>query len=200
MAVLVAKISRLDCPDNWPELLPLLTEVTTCNSVAMNTALLPWVLLCCHGHCSVAMDTALLPWTHTLTYTQGVQSSSPLLQKCSLNAIKHVMKTLAGRRLAPQRKAFYNITMSLFVYLAKLWTSYLQEGLTHLSGEGLEVALVSLEMSRTCLKSGCGLFKLVMRYHNRLECIWTLASYPLRGWGLGQDYLHCTLQIIYLQS
>ena len=186
LAVLVAKISRLDCPDNWPELLPLLTKVTTCNSVAM--------------------DTALLPWTHSLTYTQGVQSSSPLLQKCSLNALKHIMKTLAGRRLAPQRKAFYNITMSLFVYLAKLWTSYLQEGLTHLSGEGLEVALVSLEMSRTCLKSGCGLVKLVMRYHNRLECIWTLYPHtlfsPYEGgaWDQTTCIVYNTLQIIYLQS
>jgi hypothetical protein len=109
LAVLMARIARLDCPERWPDLLPHLTK--------------------------------------------GVQSANPLLQKCSLNAMKHVIKTLAGRRLAPQRKAFYAITMSLFVYLAKLWTTYLQESLSQLSSaEWLDSALLSLEMSRTCLK------------------------------------------------
>lgn len=65
--------------------------------------------------------------------------------------MKHVIKTLAGRRLAIQRKAFYSITRDLFVYLAKLWTSYLQDSLISL--EGIESAMTSLEMSRTCLKS-----------------------------------------------
>ena len=68
--------------------------------------------------------------------------------------MKHVIKTLAARRLAPQRKSFYAVTLGLFVYLAKLWTTYLQESLPQLSsGEGVEPGLVTLEMSRTCLKS-----------------------------------------------
>ena len=29
---------------------------------AMATALLPWLLPCCHGYCPAAMATALLPW------------------------------------------------------------------------------------------------------------------------------------------
>ena len=45
--------------------------------------------------------------------------------------------------------------MDLFVYMAKLWTTYLQEGLSCLSSvENVEQSLVSLEMSRNCLKSG----------------------------------------------
>jgi hypothetical protein len=108
LAVLVARIARLDCPENWPELLPLLTK--------------------------------------------GVQSSNSLLQKCSLGTMKHVIKSLATWRLMPQRKAFFEITQSLFVYLAKLWTSYLQEGLAGLGKEGFQLALAPLEMSRTCLK------------------------------------------------
>ena len=67
--------------------------------------------------------------------------------------MKHVVKSLATRRLMPQRKAFFEITQSLFVYLAKLWTSYLQESLAGLGKEGFELALAPLELSRTCLKS-----------------------------------------------
>ena len=68
--------------------------------------------------------------------------------------MKHVIKTLARRCLAQQRKLYYAITRDLFVYLAKLWTTYLKDGLDNLSsGQGIESALTSLEMSRNCLKS-----------------------------------------------
>lgn len=69
--------------------------------------------------------------------------------------MKHVMKTLAGRRLIPHRKVFYDITTSLFVYLVELWNTHLQEGVAQLSGgQGEEGAAISkLEMGRECLKS-----------------------------------------------
>lgn len=96
----------------------------------------------------------LKSFTPPLSLSQGVQSSNSLLQKCSLTTMKHVVKSLATRRLSPQRKAFFEITLSLFVYLAKLWTSYLQESLARLTGgERFEPALAPLEMSRICLKS-----------------------------------------------
>ena len=34
LAVLMARIARIDCPDQWPELLPLLTKVTMVTTCA----------------------------------------------------------------------------------------------------------------------------------------------------------------------
>ena len=79
------------------------------------------------------------------------------MQKCTLLALQHVIKTLAARRLANYRKIFYDITTSIFVYIARLWVGHLEAGLTQISsGEGGEVAVTELEMSRVCLKSESG--------------------------------------------
>lgn len=67
--------------------------------------------------------------------------------------MKHVIKSLAGRRLSTQRKVFYDITTSLFVYLVKLWHTHLQEGVAQLSRGEEGVAISTLEMGRVCLKS-----------------------------------------------
>ena len=180
----MARIARLDCPERWPDLLPHLTKVTigyanegggllwthtnlhahthahahthtlTCMHAHTHMHTRMHTHTCTHACTRTHAHTHAHTHTRARTHVQGVQSANPLLQKCSLNAMKHVIKTLAGRRLAPQRKAFYAITMSLFVYLAKLWTTYLQESLSQLSSaEWLDSALLSLEMSRTCLKS-----------------------------------------------
>ena len=153
LAVLVARIARQDCPDHWPDLLPLLTKVTiyACVCVLMEDL-----------HSMVGCMVTL-SHTHTHTHIQGVQSSNPQLRRCSLHTLKHVIKCLSTRRLAPQRRAFFEVTMSLFVYLAKLWTSFLQESLRQLSSvEGVQSALAPLEMSRTCLKSRCLLYPQVV--------------------------------------
>ncbi len=67
--------------------------------------------------------------------------------------MKHVIKSLAGRRLIPQRKVFFEITTGLFVYLVKLWNGHLQEGVAQLSRGEESAALATLEMGHVCLKS-----------------------------------------------
>lgn len=108
LAVLIARIARLDCPEKWPELLPVLTE--------------------------------------------GVRSSSEATRRCYLSTLKHVIKTLAGRRLIPQRKVFYDVTTSLFVYMVGLWNTHLQEGVALLRKGQQENALHNMDMARICLK------------------------------------------------
>ncbi len=67
--------------------------------------------------------------------------------------LKHVIKTLAGRRLAPHRKVFHSITTSLFVYLMGLWNSHLQGGVALLSKGEEGGAMQKMETARVCLKS-----------------------------------------------
>jgi len=66
MAVLVAKIARLDCPRNWPNLLPTLLQTVRCEN--------------------------------------------ELLQERCLLVLHHVIKTLASKRLAPDRKLFEDVS------------------------------------------------------------------------------------------
>jgi hypothetical protein len=66
--------------------------------------------------------------------------------------MKHVIKTLASRRLIPQRKVFSTITTGLFVSVVRLWNAHLQEGVAQLSDGG---TVSKLEMGLVCLKSEC---------------------------------------------
>ncbi|XP_060607409.1 importin-11-like isoform X2 [Ruditapes philippinarum] len=83
MSVLVAKIARLDCPRNWPTLLPTLLQTVRCDN--------------------------------------------QLLQERSLLVLHHVLKTLASKRLAPDRKLFEDLTNEIFSYIYGLWTDQLSE-------------------------------------------------------------------------
>ena len=48
---------------------------------------------------------------------QSIQTQSVLLQQRALLTLKHVVKTLAGRRLANDRKMFYNVGELLYYIL-----------------------------------------------------------------------------------
>ena len=82
-----------------------------------------------------------------------MRAPSETTRHCYLKTMKHVIKSLAGRRLVPQRKVFYEITTGLFVYLVKLWNTHLQEGVAQLSRGEESAAEATLEMGRVCLKS-----------------------------------------------
>ncbi|XP_059176481.1 importin-11-like isoform X2 [Physella acuta] len=81
IAVLIAKISRLDCPHNWNSLLPTL---------------------------------------HT-----AIRCEEQLVQERALLVLHHVTKTLASKRLPPDRKLFEELTQDVFVYMVSLWNSNL---------------------------------------------------------------------------
>lgn len=66
IAVLIAKVARLDCPRQWPELIPILIE--------------------------------------------SVKVQDDLRQHRALLTFYHVTKTLASKRLAADRKLFYDVS------------------------------------------------------------------------------------------
>ncbi|XP_012942542.1 importin-11 isoform X2 [Aplysia californica] len=81
IAVLTAKISRLDCPRNWDSLLPTLLSAVRCDD--------------------------------------------QLIQGRALLVLHHVTKTLASKRLAPDRKLFEDLTQDVFGFMLGLWNSQL---------------------------------------------------------------------------
>lgn len=68
LAVLIGKISRLDCPRYWQDLVPTLLEAVRCDDI--------------------------------------------LIQQRSLLTLHHVVKTLASKRLASDRKLFEEVQTS----------------------------------------------------------------------------------------
>ena len=135
MAVLIARIARLDCPDHWPELLPLLSEVRSCREDIF---------------IGVIKGKSLLV---NNIYQQGVRNQSEFTRKCYLNVLRHVIKTLASRRLLNQRQVFFDVTTSLFVYVVQLWNTHLQAAMEQLSAGNAESAVDTLNLARVCLKS-----------------------------------------------
>lgn len=106
MAVLVAKIARLDCPRQWPTLLPTLLQTVRCDNL--------------------------------------------LLQERSLLVLHHVVKTLASRRLAPDRKLFEDLTNEIFGYIYGLWMDQLSQFLQVAEVHSEEMELV---VDRTILSA-----------------------------------------------
>ncbi|KAK3096574.1 hypothetical protein FSP39_001428 [Pinctada imbricata] len=116
LAVLAAKIARLDCPRNWEALLPSLFST--------------------------------------------VRSDDKLMQERALLTLHHVTKTLASKRLAPDRKLFEDLTSEIFGYVLELWTSYLQVfndlAATHSEemGHSLDKAILTCKILRKQIAFG----------------------------------------------
>lgn len=81
IAVLTAKVARLDCPRNWDSLLPTLLAAVRCDE--------------------------------------------PLIQERSLLVLHHVTKTLASKRLIPDKRLFEQLTQDVFTYMVTLWDSHI---------------------------------------------------------------------------
>lgn len=107
IAVLIAKIARLDCPHQWDVLVPTLLQAVRCNDV--------------------------------------------LVQQRGLLVLHHVIKTLASKRLAPDRKLFESLTLDIFSYVAHLWQTHLSQFL-HLASQHDDHMVNSLDQARLVLK------------------------------------------------
>lgn len=107
LAVLIAKIARVDCPREWPDLLPALFE--------------------------------------------AVKSSDQLVQHRTLLTLHHVIKQLASKRLAADRRTFQELTSQMFTFLLELWRSETEAFLVA-SGQNNEVMVPCLERSHLSLK------------------------------------------------
>ncbi|XP_055894030.1 importin-11-like [Biomphalaria glabrata] len=107
IAVLTAKIARLDCPRNWDSLLPTLLTAVRCEQ--------------------------------------------QLIQERALLVLHHVNKTLASKRLAPDKKLFEELTADVFVYMVSLWNMQLSQ-FFHLAAQHEESMTSSLDRCSLVLK------------------------------------------------
>nr|XP_056704641.1 importin-11 [Euleptes europaea] len=80
ISVLIAKVARLDCPRQWPELIPTLVE--------------------------------------------SVKIQDDLRQHRALLTFYHVTKTLASKRLAADRKLFYDLASGIYSFTCSLWNHH----------------------------------------------------------------------------
>uniref|UniRef100_A0A8D2J0X3 Importin-11 n=1 Tax=Varanus komodoensis TaxID=61221 RepID=A0A8D2J0X3_VARKO len=111
ISVLIAKVARLDCPRQWPELIPTLVE--------------------------------------------SVKIQDDLRQHRALLTFYHVTKTLASKRLAADRKLFYDLASGIYSFTCSLWNhhtdTFLQQIYTRdetAMTNSLERTLLSLKVLR----------------------------------------------------
>ncbi|KAG8226723.1 hypothetical protein J437_LFUL004373, partial [Ladona fulva] len=88
------------------------------------------------------------------TLLSAVRSDDQLVQHRVLLTLHHVVKTLASRRLAGDRRHFQDLTATVYGFVYELWTSHLETFLKLLSENNsemvasLEKALLSLRILR----------------------------------------------------
>ncbi|NWU72207.1 IPO11 protein, partial [Pterocles burchelli] len=111
ISVLIAKVARVDCPRQWPELIPTLLE--------------------------------------------SVKVQDDLRQHRALLTFYHVTKTLSSKRLAADRKLFYDLASGIYSFACSLWNhhtdTFLQQvctGNEAATTNSLERALLSLKVLR----------------------------------------------------
>ncbi|XP_072393190.1 importin-11-like [Diabrotica undecimpunctata] len=108
-AVLVAKIARMDCPKEWPELFP--------------------------------------------TLLTAVESSDSLVQHRSLLTLHHVVKAISSKRLAGDRRIFYEFTLNIYNFILNLWNNYTEAFVRDISeGATAESITVNLEKALLTLR------------------------------------------------
>ncbi|KAB7497155.1 Importin-11 [Armadillidium nasatum] len=106
LAVLISKLARVDCPRDWPDLIPTLFE--------------------------------------------GIKTDDDLVRHRTLLTLHHVIKQLASKRLAGDRRTFQELTSHMLIYLLELWQNQTE---VFLSPSALFPGFMSsLERSHLALK------------------------------------------------
>ncbi|KFP94966.1 Importin-11, partial [Haliaeetus albicilla] len=108
ISVLIAKVARVDCPRQWPELIPTLLE--------------------------------------------SVKVQDDLRQHRALLTFYHVTKTLASKRLAADRKLFYDLASGIYSFACSLWNHHTDTFLQHVCTGDEAAASNSLERTLLSLK------------------------------------------------
>ncbi|NWW12181.1 IPO11 protein, partial [Oreocharis arfaki] len=108
ISVLIAKVARVDCPRQWPELIPTLVE--------------------------------------------SVKVQDDLQQHRALLTFYHVTKTLASKRLAADRRLFYDLTSSIYSFACSLWNHHTDTFLQQICTGDESAAANSLERTLLSLK------------------------------------------------
>lgn len=123
------------------------------------------------------------------TLLEGVRGDNPLTQHRALLTLHHVVKNLASKRLAADRRLFQELTTNVFNFILNLWNTYTESFLVLASNsagpnqiqEALEKALLLLRILRKLIVNGFNkpsesqdamLFLKVVfdRARNSLEC------------------------------
>ncbi|XP_012268880.2 importin-11 [Athalia rosae] len=129
------------------------------------------------------------------TLLERVRGENPLTQHRALLTLHHVVKNLASKRLAADRRLFQELTTNVFNFILNLWNTYTESFLVLASTsaepnqiqEALEKALLLLRILRKLIVNGFNkpsesqdamLFLKVVfdRARNSLECRKTLIS------------------------
>ncbi|XP_051498531.1 importin-11 [Apus apus] len=108
ISVLIAKVARVDCPRQWPELIPTLVE--------------------------------------------SVKVQDDLRQHRALLTFYHVTKTLASKRLAADRKLFYDLASGIYSFACSLWNHHTDTFLQQVCTGDEAAATNSLERTLLSLK------------------------------------------------
>ncbi|XP_054042582.1 importin-11 isoform X4 [Rissa tridactyla] len=108
ISVLIAKVARVDCPRQWPELIPTLLE--------------------------------------------SVKVQDDLRQHRALLTFYHVTKTLASKRLAADRKLFYDLASGIYSFACSLWNHHTDTFLQQVCTGNEAAATNSLERTLLSLK------------------------------------------------
>uniref|UniRef100_A0A8C3C942 Importin-11 n=1 Tax=Cairina moschata TaxID=8855 RepID=A0A8C3C942_CAIMO len=108
ISVLIAKVARVDCPRQWPELIPTLLE--------------------------------------------SVKVQDDLRQHRALLTFYHVTKTLASKRLAADRKLFYDLASGIYSFACSLWNHHTDTFLQQACRGDEAAATNSLERTLLSLK------------------------------------------------
>ncbi|XP_075383210.1 importin-11 isoform X2 [Mycteria americana] len=108
ISVLIAKVARVDCPRQWPELIPTLLE--------------------------------------------SVKVQDDLRQHRALLTFYHVTKTLASKRLAADRKLFYDLASGIYSFVCSLWNHHTDTFLQQVCTGNEVAATNSLERTLLSLK------------------------------------------------
>ncbi|KFO88471.1 Importin-11 [Buceros rhinoceros silvestris] len=108
ISVLIAKVARVDCPRQWPELIPTLLE--------------------------------------------SVKVQDDLRQHRALLTFYHVTKTLASKRLAADRKLFYDLASGIYSFACSLWNHHNDTFLQQVCTGDEAAAINSLERTLLSLK------------------------------------------------
>ncbi|XP_015591574.1 importin-11 isoform X2 [Cephus cinctus] len=96
------------------------------------------------------------------TLLEGIRSQNPLAQHRALLTLHHVVKTLASKRLAADKKLFQELTTNVFTFILNLWNTYTDSFLILASNgadanqiqEALEKALLLLRILRKLIVNG----------------------------------------------
>ncbi|XP_006559929.1 importin-11 isoform X2 [Apis laboriosa] len=96
------------------------------------------------------------------TLLDVIRGQNPLAQHRALLTLHHVVKSLASKRLAPDRRLFQELTINVFSFILNLWNTYTESFLIMASNgadtnqiqEALEKALLLLRILRTLIVNG----------------------------------------------